>query len=91
METGWNLKTFGVTWRTEKLVKHIATIEEAVFVEGGSVNEHKTNMTEIFQELAVIGDVLSEQDRVVHLLASLADAYDMLVTALEAQVETVLK
>ena len=75
----------------EKLVKHIAAIEEAVFVEGGSVNEHKTIMTKIFQELAVIGDALSEQGRVVHILAILADAYDMLVTVLEAQLETELK
>ena len=47
-KTQWILKTFGVTWRTEKLVKHFATIEEAVFVEGESVNEHKTIITEIF-------------------------------------------
>ena len=48
-------------------------------------------MTVNFQELAVIGDALSEVDRAVHILANLADAYDMLVTVLEAQSETVLK
>ena len=55
--------------------------------EGGSVNEHIKTMSEIFEELAVIGDAISEEDRVVHLLASLPDSYNVLVTALEAQSE----
>ena len=46
-------------------------------------------MSEIFEELAVIGDAISEEDRVVHLLASLPDSYNVLVTALEAQSEIV--
>ena len=41
-------------------------------------------MTETFDELSVIGDSLNVEDRVVHLLASLPESYDMLVTALEA-------
>ena len=41
-------------------------------------------MTEIFNELSVIGDQISEEDRVVYLLASLPDSYNTLVTALEA-------
>ena len=41
-------------------------------------------MTETFDELSVIGDSLNEEDRVVHLLVSLPESYDMLVTALEA-------
>ena len=41
-------------------------------------------MSEIFNELAVVGDPMDEEDRVVHLLASLPPSYDMLVTALEA-------
>ena len=57
--------------------------------EGGSVNEHIKTMTKIFEELAVIGDPVSEEDRVVHLLASLPESYDVLVTALEAQSENV--
>ena len=48
-------------------------------------------MTELFEELAVVGDPVSDEDRVVHLLASLPDSYDMLVTALEANSETVPK
>ena len=37
--------------------------------------------------LSVDGERLSEEDRVVHLLASLPDSYGMLVTALEACAE----
>ena len=64
--------------------------------EGGSVQEHIKTLTEIFNELAVIGDPIEEEDRVVHLLASLPSSYDMLVTALEAsenvpQMETVME
>ena len=59
--------------------------------EGGSMNDHVKTMTEIFEELAVIGDPVSEEDRVVHLLASLPESFDVLVTALEAQSENVPK
>ena len=41
-------------------------------------------MTETFDELSVIGDSLNEEDRVVHLLATLPESYDMLVTAFNA-------
>ena len=44
-------------------------------------------MTEIFDELAIIGDPLNEENKVVHLLASLPKSYDILVTALEASPE----
>ena len=40
-----------------------------------------------FNELAVIGEEMSEEDRVVYLLASLSESFDTLVTALEANVE----
>ena len=40
-------------------------------------------MTEIFESLSVVGDPVSDEDRVVYLLASLPDTYNMLVTALE--------
>ena len=41
-------------------------------------------MTEIFEELSIMGDPIEEEDRVVHLLSSLPESYDILVTALEA-------
>lgn len=44
-------------------------------------------MTEIFDGLSIAGDPVAEEDRVVHLLASLPDSFNMLVTALEANSE----
>ena len=55
--------------------------------EGQSVQEHVKALTEIFNELSVIGDNIDDEDRVVYLLASLPDSYEMLVTALEANTE----
>ena len=48
-------------------------------------------MTELFEVLAVIGDPVTEEDRAVHLLASLPDSYNMLVTALKANSEAAPK
>ena len=59
-----------------------------------SVHEHTKAMTELFEVLevlAVIGDPVTEEDHVVHLLASLPDSYIMLVTAPEANSEAVSK
>ena len=39
-------------------------------------------MTEIFDELAAVDDPITEEDRVVHMLASLSESYDILVMAL---------
>ena len=55
--------------------------------EGESVQEHIRKVTELFEELAVVGDPVDEEDRVVHLLVSLPESYGMLVTALEANSE----
>ena len=41
-------------------------------------------MTEIFDGLSVIADPMQEEDCVIHLLASLPESFNMLVTALEA-------
>lgn len=41
-------------------------------------------MTEIFNALSVMEAPLSEEDKVVYLLASLPDSYGVLLTALEA-------
>ena len=43
------------------------------------MQDHIKSMTEIYEELSVIGDSLSEEDRVVHLLAT-----SVLVMTLEA-------
>ncbi len=50
--------------------------------EGGSVQAHIKTMMEVFEGLSVVGDPISDEDRVVHLLASSPDLYGMLVTAL---------
>ena len=52
-----------------------------------SVQDHIRSMTEVFNELSVIGVELNNEDRVVHLLASLPECYSTLVTALEANAE----
>ena len=44
-------------------------------------------MTESFNELSIIGDAISKEDRVVCLLASLPDSFNTHVTALEANTE----
>ena len=41
-------------------------------------------MIELFNELAIVGDAIDEEDRVVYLLASLPDSFNTIVTALEA-------
>ena len=55
--------------------------------EGGSVQEYVKLMTEICEELSVIGEAISEEDRVFYLLASLPESYHVLVTALEASAD----
>ena len=55
--------------------------------DGQSMQKHVKMLIEIFDELSIIGDPLHEENQVVHLLASLAKSYDMLVTALESSPE----
>ena len=54
---------------------------------GDSMQDHIKSLTEIFDELAVVDDPVTEEDRVVHILASLPDSFNMLVTALEANAD----
>ena len=53
--------------------------------EGSSVQEHVKFLTEVCDELSVIGEPVKEEDRVVYLLASLIECYNVPVTALEAE------
>ena len=55
------------------------------------MHQHIKTMTEVFEALAVFGDPVSEEDQVVHLLANLPGSYEMLVTALDPQSESVPK
>lgn len=51
--------------------------------EGDSVQEHIKAVTETFDGLSVIGDPISDEDCVVHLLATFPGSYNVLVTALQ--------
>ena len=55
--------------------------------EGDSFHSHIKVITDIFDSLSVLGDPVSEEDRVVYLLASLPECYSMLVTASEANAD----
>ena len=65
-------------------------MEKILFIafEGGrfcSVAHQSYNRT--FEALAVIGDPVTEDDEVVHLIASLNNSFNMLVIALKANVD----
>lgn len=55
--------------------------------DGESVQDHIKQMIETFDALSIIGDPIDEDDRVVYLLASLPESFNMIVTALEASVD----
>ena len=54
---------------------------------GEPIQEHVKGVIELFDELAIIGHPVEEEERVVHLLTSLPESFDMMVTALEANTE----
>ncbi|KAF2346437.1 hypothetical protein FHG87_022807 [Trinorchestia longiramus] len=51
---------------------------------GQNLQDHLKAFVELFEELAIIGDAMEEEERVVILLSSLPDRFSTLVTALEA-------
>ena len=55
--------------------------------DGDSIHSHIKTITEVFDGLSMVGDPISEEDRVVYLLASLPESYSMFVMALEANAE----
>ena len=73
------------TWANRLALRRI--LHSARLKEGQLVQEHIKLLTETFNELAVVGDNVSDKDHVIYLLASLPDTFDMLVTALEANNE----
>lgn len=50
----------------------------------GSMREYIKRITEIFDELAVVAEAVTDEDKVVYLLAGLPESYDVLVTTLES-------
>ena len=53
-------------------------------VEGESIQYHIRAITELFNELIAVGDVISQKDHAVYLFASLPESFGALVTALKA-------
>ena len=49
--------------------------------DGDSVQDHVKQMTEIFNALSVMDAPVSEEDRVIYLLASLPESFGVLVTS----------
>ena len=75
------------TWANKlSLRKRLFTMKLS---DSGSMREYIRKMTEIFDELAVVAEPVSEEDKVVYLLAGLPESYDVLVTALESGSDTV--
>ena len=73
------------TWANElELKRKLFSLRLA---EGGSVQYHIKSMTEVCDQLSAIGEPVKEEDRVVYLLASLPECFNVLVTALEANAE----
>lgn len=70
------------TWANKLLLRR--QLHSLRLKEGDSIQGHIKKMTELFNELAAIGDVIDKDNRVVHVLASLPESYDTLVMALEA-------
>ena len=54
------------------------------FKDGESVQEHMKMMVEMSNKLSIVGDVITDKDRVVYLLASLPESFNILVIALES-------
>lgn len=73
------------TWANKSELRH--KLYSLHLKDGDSVQKHIKEMVGTFDGLLVIGNSISGEDRVVHLLASLPDSYNMLVTALEANPE----
>ena len=53
---------------------------------GDSVQNHVKEMMETFQALSIVGDNVTEEDKVVRLPASLPDSCNTLITAVEASI-----
>ena len=70
------------TWANKLALRR--RLHALVLKDGESVQDHVKTMTELFNELAIVGGAIEDEDQVVYLLASLPDSFNTLVTALEA-------
>ena len=69
------------TWANKLQMRH--KLFSLRLKEDDSVQEHIKAVTETFDGLSVIGDPISDEDCVVHLLATFPESYNVLVTALQ--------
>ena len=74
-----------VTWANKLALRQ--RLHSLHFKESESIQDYIKPITEIFNKLAVIGDNIEDDDKVVYLLASLPESYNILVTALEANTD----
>lgn len=70
------------TWANELALRR--KLYSLQLKENQSVQQHIKEMKAVFEKLSIVGDPIKEEDRVVHLLASLPPSFDLLVAALEA-------
>eukprot|EP00795_Rhopilema_esculentum_P003204 gene3204-1519_t len=83
-DTGNEARAKFVARRNRALATIVLSVEPSLLYLVGDPENSADAMTEIFDELSIVGDPIEEKDRVVHLLASLPESFDILVTALEA-------
>ena len=86
----WNSKKLRDQFQKETSANRLALcckLHTLQLKDGESVQDHIKAMTELFNELTALGDVISEEDRVVYLLASLPDSFGALFTAFEVNEE----
>ena len=82
----WLTRFQSKTWASKLELKR--KLFSMRLAEKGSVQDHiLKSMTEVCDELSAIGEPVKEENRVVYLLASLPECYNVLVTALEASAE----
>ena len=79
LENTFQMKTWSNKLRLKKKLYNMK------LESGENLQEHLKSFIELFDELSILGDPVSEEDRVINLLASLPDQFSTLVTALEAQ------
>lgn len=53
---------------------------------GESLQDHLKAFIEIYEELTIVGEAMNDEDRVIHLLASVPDSYSSLVTTCTGRV-----
>ena len=86
-KAGWSVSKENVSQQGDtKIRKKLFTMK---LTDCGSMRVYIKRMTEIFDELAVVAEVVTDEDKVVYLLAGLPESYDVFVTILESGTDTI--